>query len=193
MRGAWALLGAAVLVGAGCASAPPAPTEEEMNAAWMKAMNPGEPHARMARHCGDWDVAGRMWMAPGAPPTESTGVAKIRMVLGGRYQIQEYEGAFMGMTFQGMGVAGYDNVRQVYFSSWFDSMGTGVMNSEGNPDASGAIVYLGEMPDPLGNSYRMREVLTEKGPDTILFEMYMQGLQWPEEGKMMELLYTRKK
>src|SRR5690349_20863329 len=79
------------------------PTEEEVNAAWMKTMNPGEPHAKLAAHAGTWDTVGKFWMKAGEPPMESKGEAKFSMLLGGRVERQEFKGDFMGMPFEGLG------------------------------------------------------------------------------------------
>lgn len=204
MRTAWAWLVAAAMVGAGCASAPAGggggkaeskapPTEAEMQAAWMKAMTPGEPHARMKRQCGEWDVTAKMWMQPGAPPMESKGKATMKMIFGDRYQLQDYQGDFMGMPFTGMGITGYDNVTGKWFSTWIDSMSTCQMVSEGYSSGKDTFVFEGTFPDPVGGTMKMRMVLTEKGPDTILFEAYTLGGPWQEEAKCMEMTYTRKK
>jgi hypothetical protein len=173
--------------------APAGPTPEEM-AAWEKAMTPGEPHKKMAAREGTWDTSSKFWMAPGAPPTESKGTAKFRMIFGGRYQVQEYTGDMMGMPFEGMSIGGYDNVKQQYFSTWIDSMGTGAMNSQGTADEKGVITERGLMADPAtGKDCKMRMVLTEKDKDTMFFEMFVDDGKGKGEMKCMELTYTRKK
>lgn len=173
--------------------APAGPTPEEM-AAWEKAMTPGEPHRRMAGREGTWDTAGKFWMAPDQPPTESKGVAHFKMVLGGRFEMQEYSGDMMGTPFQGVGYAGYDNVKEKYFSTWMDTMNTGMMYLEGTADEKGVITFRGTMPDPAtGNDCRVRMVLSDKDKDSFLFEMFVDDGKGRGEAKCMDLTYTRRK
>jgi uncharacterized membrane protein len=58
---------------------------------------------------GDWDAVVKTWMGPGEPEA-SRGYSANKMILGGRYLLQEYEGGAMGKPFQCMGITGYDNV-----------------------------------------------------------------------------------
>ena len=210
MRRAWLALAAAGLVGLGFGAgravsqdaggdkkpaeggAQQGPSPEEMEA-WMKYMTPGPEHHKLAAQEGDWNAAVKMWMQPGAPVTESTGSAKFRMIFGGRFQIQEFQGNMMGMPFEGMGLGGYDNAKKEHFGTWCDSMGTGIMLAKGKSDDKGVTTLTGTMSDPRGIDYTMREVVTQKDKDTIVFEMYMSGGDVKEEFRMMEITYTRKK
>src|SRR2546423_14293165 len=52
--------------------------------AWMKASTPGDAHKKLDGMVGAWNVTVKSWMAPGAPPMESTGSAVDSRGLGGR-------------------------------------------------------------------------------------------------------------
>lgn len=177
---------------AGEGEAPKGPSAEEM-AAWQKYMTPSEAHQKMAASAGDWTTTGKMWMDPSAPPTELKGSAKFRMVLGGRFQVQEYTGDMMGMPFEGFGIGGYDNATKKYSSLWMDSMGTGMMFASGTADDKGVVTQIGKMSDPRGIEYDIREVIAHKDADTMTFELHMKGPDTKGEQKVMELTYTRKK
>lgn len=183
----------------GGAAAPAMPSEEEMTAAWTAYMTPSAEHAKMAEEAGTWNVAGKMWMAPDAPPVEMGGTSTIRMTFDGRYQIQEYASEFpMGeglppMPFQGMGLTGYDNATHEFTSVWIDSMGTGTMITKGRREPSGELVTRGEMVMPTGDKAQTRLVLRHTGKDSFVFEMYMTTDFAPGESKSMELVYTRAK
>jgi len=213
MRRAWMALAAAGLVGLGFGAgsvwsqdmggegekkpagegAPAGPSPEEMEA-WMKYMTPGPEHQKMASQAGEWITAGKFWMGgPAAPPTESKGAAKLSMILGGRYQVQEYKGDFMGMPFDGYGISGYDNGTREHFTVWVDSMSTGMMVCRGKADDKGVLTLRGTMTDPRGMEYEVREVFAPKDADSMHFEMYMKGQEYKDEFKMMELSYSRKK
>ncbi|HEU4395214.1 MAG TPA: DUF1579 domain-containing protein [Planctomycetota bacterium] len=175
--------------------APPAMSEEDMKEmeAMMKAGTPTEPHKKMAAMDGEWVVTGKMWMAPDKPAMEFTGTAKNRMLFDGRYQVQEFDSAFMGMPFQGFGVTGYDNMTKEYVSIWLDSMSTAVMVSRGKADESGQPTYVGEFVDGMGRKQvmRMKEKLVDK--DTMNFEAWNKSPKFPDEFKSMEMTYKRKK
>ena len=49
----------------------------------------------------------------------------------------------MGTPFTGHGMTGYDNVTGKYWSTWTDSMSTGIMVSEGSCDAEGVCTFIG--------------------------------------------------
>ena len=109
---------------------PPGMTAEQM-AAWQKAMTPGAHHAELAAMAGDWSFSGTFWMAPDAPPQESKGVVHRTMVLGGRVMTETVVSEMMGEKFEGLGMMGFDNVSGMYWGTWNDNMGTGLMTSTG--------------------------------------------------------------
>jgi hypothetical protein len=168
------------------------PSPEEA-AAWMKYMTPGPEHEQMAAMTGDWNASVKMWMDPKAPATESAGTAKFRMIFGGRYQVQEFSGSMMGMPFEGFGIGGFDNALKEHFGTWCDSMGTGIMLARGKADEKGVVTCTGTMTDHVAKPYDIREVITHKDKDTMIFEMYIKGGEHKEEVRMMEITYTRKK
>ena len=80
--------------------------EKAMMEAMAKYSTPGPEHKALEQFVGTWDANVKMWMAPGAPPQESTGTAENKMALGGRFLEQHYEGTFMNQPFTGMGYTG---------------------------------------------------------------------------------------
>lgn len=173
---------------------PAAPGPDEMMKAWTAYMTPGEPHARLAKLAGSWTTKTKSWMDPKQPPEETAGSCEFRMVLGGRYLEQRFEGSMMGQPFSGIGFTGYDNAKKKYEAYWIDSAGTGMLVMSGTADKSGKkTVYTGSMIDPTnGKKVALRSVDTEVDPDSFTFELWMSG----PDGKMwksMEMAYTRKK
>ncbi len=171
-----------------------APGPEEIAKAWSAFSTPGEPHARLAKLAGKWTTKTKSWTEPGKPPEETPGTCEFRMVLGGRYLEQRFEGSMMGQPFTGIGYTGYDNVKKKYEAYWIDSAGTGMLVMTGSQDKSGKkTVYTGSMIDPTnGKPVAIRSVDTEVDADNILFEMWTSG----PDGKMvksMEMSSARKK
>jgi hypothetical protein len=98
----------------------------------------------------------------------------------------------MGTPFTGHGMTGYDNVSGKYWSTWTDSMSTGVMVSEGTCDAQKACTFTGSWNDPIKKGpVKARMTSRWTSPTTEIFEMYAPGKDG-KEMKMMEITYTRK-
>ena len=169
-----------------------AQTPEEMKA-WEAQMTPGAQHKWMAAYAGEWDADIKMWMDPSQPPTTSKGSSTNTMIMGGRYMEYKFTGDFMGMPFEGQGVMGYDNAAQKFFSTWCDSMSTGLMYMEGTLDEkTNTLTSVGESVDPLTKkTCQTKEITKYISKDQHVMEMYM--VTDGQEVKMMEITYTRKK
>ena len=169
------------------------PEQKAMMEAYMKAGTPGEPHEILASRVGDYDAKVKSWQAPGAPPVEETGTVKRSMILGGRVRVEEFSGTMMGTPFTGQGMMGYDNVSGKYWSTWNDSMSTGIMVSEGTCDAKlTACTFTGTWNDPITKGPMTARMTSRMaGPTTEVFEMYGPGPDG-KEMKMMEMTYTKK-
>jgi hypothetical protein len=174
--------------------APGKSSSEELKA-WMDSMTPGEPHKSFAAQAGEYAVKGKIWGDPKGPPIETNATATIKMVMGGRYQVQEYKGDFMGMPYEGMRIAGYDNVSKEYFTVWMDNMRTGILVARGKADEKGVITLRGEMDDPKnpGAKCKLRDVMKTTDKDDFSFETWMSDSKHPEEFKVGEIDYTRRK
>ena len=165
--------------------------QEAMMKAWQTAMTLGPEHKMLANTVGKWDADISMWMDPTQPPQITKGTASYESIYDDRYIIGKYTGNMMNMPFSGMDICGYDNVKKVFFSSWIDNMGTGVMYLEGTFDkASNTFNYTGDTVDPMGNKMKVREVITVIDKDHSKFEMFMSTPTG--EMKSMEISYTRK-
>src|SRR5262245_54576862 len=68
----------------------------------MKLMMPGEAHKGFAKMSGKWTSKMKVWNSatPGQPPMESSGETETKLVLGGRYLLEEAKGSVMGMPMQ---------------------------------------------------------------------------------------------
>jgi len=152
----------------------------------------GASHAALAKMEGKYDLAIRSWKAPGASPTVETGTATRSMALGGRVMVEEVQSQMHGMPFTGHGMHGYDNVSGKHWSTWNDSMSTGLMVSEGACTAEGACTFTGSWNDPVTKDKTNARMTTKwTSPNVELFEMYVPGPDG-KESKMMEITYTRR-
>lgn len=174
--------------------APPkmSPEEAAMMRAYQQAGTPGETHAALAKMAGEYDLSIKSWHAPGAPPTVESGTATRTMVLGGRVMVEEVKAQMHGQPFTGHGMHGYDNVSGKHWSTWNDSMSTGVMVSEGTCDAKANCTFTGSWNDPVTKG-RITARMTSRWtkPNVEVFEMYAPGPDG-KESKMMEITYTKR-
>lgn len=160
--------------------------------AYTKAGTPGAPHKAMAATAGNYDAKVKSWQEPGQPPMEETATATRTMALDGRVLVEDFKGSMMGMAFTGHGMRGYDNVSGKYWSTWNDSMSTGVMMSEGTCDAKNACTFKGSWNDPIKKGPVVARMTSRwTSPTTEVFEMYGPGRDG-KEMKMMEITYTKK-
>src|SRR5437868_12279775 len=179
------------------------PNQAEMMKQMMELAKLNENHKLLADLAGTWSYTVKFWMNPdpNAKPQESKGTAVRKSMMDGRYFVMDVTGKMdipgpdgkkKEMTFKGMGVEGYDNVKKKFVGTWVDNMGTGIMVSEGDYDpATKTFTYTGEVEAIPGMKQKIREVVKITDKDHHVFEWYEDrgGL----EAKTMEINYTRSK
>jgi len=171
---------------------PLTPEQQAEMEAFAKAGAPGAPHQALAATAGNYDLKVRSWMEPGGPPMEETGTATRAMTLDGRVRVEMVSSAMMGAPYTGHGMQGYDNVTGKYWSTWNDSMSTGLMVSEGTCNADKSCSFTGSWNDPIKKAPVTARMMTRwTSPTTEVFEMYGPGRDG-KEMKMMEITYTKK-
>lgn len=132
---------------------------------------PGEPHARLARLVGDWDVAVVTVLPDGSERTDR-GTATGRAQLGGRYVELAFGLATAGGELHALQVLGFHTLHQVYTSSWRDDHSTWSVECSGAPDASAPerLVLHGsavDAKDPEGRPFRLELDLDVEGAVTV--------------------------
>lgn len=167
----------------------------------MELAKLGDNHKLLTSLAGSWTYTLKSWMDPAGAPLESKGTATRKAVMDGRYCVADFTGKFKmsgpdgklkDMDFKGMAIEGYDNVKQKFFSTWCDNMGTGVMMSEGTYDsATKTFDYTGEYEAMPGMKSKVRETLQIVDKDHHNFVFYEDRGQG--EMRAMEISYTRKK
>lgn len=160
--------------------------------AYMKAGTPGVQHQALAATAGTWDTKIKSWLEPGGPAIEDVGTAKRSMMLGGRVLVEEFSGSVMGQPFTGYGMRGYDNVSGEHWSTWNDSISTGIMLSKGTCDEKMTCTFTGSYNDPVRKTeVTVRAVTRIESPTKEIFEMYGPTPDG-KEMKMMEIIYTKR-
>lgn len=108
-------------------------------------------HEIFARLAGEWQGMTKTYFEPNKLADESMTRATFRLLLDGRFVMQEYEGTLMGEKMQGIAIYGNHLQTGLYQRIWIDNvhMGTGMMLSEGSAIENG-INVLGSYGAPDG-------------------------------------------
>jgi len=179
------------------------PDQAEMMKQMTELAKLNENHKLLASLAGAWSYTVKMWMNPdpNAKPEVSKGTAIRKSMMNGRFfvtdvtgnmQMPGADGKMKDMTFKGMGIEGYDNVKKKFIGTWADNMGTGIMMSEGDYDpATKTFTYTGEYEAIPGMKQKIREVVKIVDKDHHTLEWYED--RGGQEAKTMEIAYTRKK
>ncbi len=188
--------------------APKQPSPEEMAKMmeeWQKLMTPGEHHKKLDFFVGKWKTKTKVfWNGPKGPPIESEGTAQSQWILGKRH-LQSHTKGFMvvpdmktgkinKIPYEGMGLMGYDSVRNVYTGSWVDNMGTQMMTFKGTmPPNSKKLTMYGEMDEPMMKMYGrlVKYTWAITGKDTFTFSIT--DLAAGDSYKVFQIDYTRVK
>jgi hypothetical protein len=166
--------------------------EKAMMEAYMKAGAVGPEHKWLEATTGTFEAKVTSWMAPGAPPMESTGMSESRSVLGGRWVEQKFTGKFMDQPFEGLGYVGYDNLKKQFVSTWQDNMSTAIMVMMGTRNGD-TVTLTGKMDDPVtGKATDYKAAFKVVDKDHHTYEMWGPGPDG-KQFKNMEIHYMRKK
>ncbi|MCO6455146.1 MAG: DUF1579 domain-containing protein [Pirellulaceae bacterium] len=162
---------------------------EEAAKAFEAFAAPGKEHEQFKRLVGKWKTSVKSLHENPDEPSVTEGTATFRVLMGGRFMQQNFNGEFDGQKFQGIGITGFDNAKKKYVGTWIDSMGTGIMTTEGTYDPqTNSMVETGESSSPFG-PMKMKMISKYLNDDKFTFTMF---LVTPEgEQKMMEITYTR--
>ena len=162
----------------------------------------GPQFAALKYFVGQWKTTMRMRCSgPDGPATETAGATQTRLVLDGRLLQEDFagemvmpgpDGKLQHLSFQGLGLTGFDISRNLYFSTWTDNMGGGLMVLRGSVDGTGKVfTYYGEMDDPQRKirERMVKTVVRIAGDNKYTFEMHdLYGGETP----MFEIAYERK-
>ena len=170
---------------------------------YMQSIKPGEKHKVLERFVGDWTTTTRIFMAPGAPPMETSGTCSYTMVLGGRYVQSDFRGKMQmpgpdgnlaDIPHDGISLMGFDNNRNLFNMVWIDTMGTGVIHARGGLSQDGRILTMfGDMDEPMTGEIGkpVRYVTRFVDADTIILEI--SEVLYGDPFKVVEVEFKRRK
>ena len=114
--------------------------------------------------------------------------------MGGRYMQESVEGMMDEIPFKGMGIVGYDNYAEKYFSFWIDNMSTMFFLQTGTANEDGSVITMEGTYDDFitgQKNKKSKTVIKVVDKNKRVMDMY-DTTPDGQEYKSMELTYTRK-
>lgn len=169
-----------------------APTDAQDQAlqALAEAAKPGPAHAQLMKLAGDYTTTAT-YSAPGAEQQQSTGTAKLKSILGGRFLEEENSGDAFGTPYSGLRLYGYNNGSKQYEAIWIYNGSTAFLVLDGSSDDNGKTVrYSGAFLAP-GGTQTLHVTITQQDADHFVVKLLGQG---PDDAtSTLETTYTRVK
>jgi uncharacterized protein DUF1579 len=162
-------------------------TQSQMQQA-LAAAQPGPQHAQLMKLAGDYTTK-ETFYAPGSEPQESTGTAKLRAILGGRFVEEENSGQSFGQAYSGLRLYGYNNGSKQYEAIWIYDGSTAILVLDGTSEDNGKTVrYSGAFLGPTGEKQTLRVNITQNDADHFTVKLLGESA-----GGMstLETVYTR--
>lgn len=159
--------------------------------AMAQAAQPGPPHAELMKRAGDYNTRTTFY-APGTEPQQSTGTAKLKSILGGRFLEEENSGDSFGAPYSGMRLYGYNNGSKQYEAIWIYNGSTAFLVLDGSTEDNGKTVrYSGAFLGPSGVRQTLRVTITQQDVDHFVVRLLGQGPG--DTTSTLETVYSRVK
>lgn len=157
-----------------------------------KANEPGLAHKALEFFEGEWNCDLKL-IGPDGSGSAEKGVMTYKMVYGGRFLTEDYDGRLGGKFFKGGGLWGYNNATKKYETVWADSSSTALSNMTGTADAAGKVfTFHSENTDTAsGKTVKHREVVTIVDKNTHTYDVF--ETHDGKEMKVMEVTCTKAK
>lgn len=155
------------------------------------AAKPGPIHAQLMKRAGDYTTT-ETYSASGVAPQQSSGTARLKSILGGRFLEEENSGDSFGQPYAGLRLYGYNNGSKQYEAIWIYNGSTAFLVLDGTSDDNGKTVrYSGAFLGPGGQRQTLRVTITQQDDDH--FTVKLLGEAPGGAMSTLETVYTRTK
>ena len=157
----------------------------------LARMAPGPMHAKLGALVGSWQMTGKWRMTPDGPWQEFAGSIEREWILGERFVQETVTGEFMDQPFEGIGIFGYDNIREEFTMVWVENMSTGTAFSTGRMEGT-SITFEGENSDAMtGEKNRWSKSVVDLSGEQHTYTGYLKDA-YGAEFQCMEAISTRR-
>jgi hypothetical protein len=154
---------------------------------------PGGPQALLARLAGEYNRIVRFVGQTGAAAAPSSGTAKISVVLGGRFILEESMDTVFGRPVEGLRLYGYNNVTKQYEMARMYTMSTAITMMKGtSSDGGKTIDFRGETDTSGTGKMPLHSRFHQVDDDQFVVTLSTAGPDG-KESPFQETTYTRKK
>lgn len=192
----WALvmaLGAILLIPGSAISKGKTGRSQNAAPAAADSTKPGAPQASLAKLAGDYSRVIKFVGQTGAAAAPSSGTAKISVVLGGRFILEESTDTVFGRPVEGLRLYGYNNATKQYEMVRMYTMSTGMTMMKGtSSDGGETIEYTGDTDASAGNMPPLHARLRRVNDDEFTVVLSTTGTDG-KESAFQETDYTRRK
>jgi hypothetical protein len=167
------------------------PSSRDMQSRMQQALaaaQPGPQHAQLMKLAGDYTTT-QTFYTPGSQPQESTGTAKLKAILGGRFLEEDNSGQSFGQPYSGLRLYGYNNGSKQYEAIWIYDGSTAILVLDGSTDDNGKTVrYSGAFLGPTGEKQTLRVTISKNDADHFTVKLLGES---PGGMSTLETVYTR--
>jgi hypothetical protein len=157
------------------------------------ATKPGPEQDFLAKRAGEYTRKVKFVAQPDADANAFSGTAKISVVLGGRFIVEENEDTAFGRPVSGMRVYGFNNVTKQYEAVWMYTMSTAMLYLTGTSSDGGKSIELSGMSQNLhGGKVPLHATIRQVDDNQFVVTLMSTGADG-KEAAFQETTYTRKK
>lgn len=154
---------------------------------------PGPEQASLAKLAGDYTRVIKFVGQTGAAAAPSSGTAKISVLLGGRFLLEESTDTVFGRPVDGMRIYGYNNATKKYEMARMYTMSTAITMMKGTSSDGGKTIDFTSEAETSGGSNSPLHVRLRRVDDDQFVVTFMTAGPDGEDSAFQETTYTRKK
>jgi Protein of unknown function (DUF1579) len=159
----------------------------------VDATKPGPEQAFLAKRTGEYTRTVKFVAQPNADANASTGTAKISVILGGRFIVEENTDTVFGRPVSGTRIYGFNNSTKQYEAIWMYTMSTAMLFLTGTSSDGGKTIDLtGMSQNHRGDKIPIHATIRQVDDDQFVVTLMSTGADG-KEAAFQETTYTRKK